>query len=401
MLIIMYILNGLYMFFFMSKFYELRKSNHIQALVFFLFVQIIEYYIEYHINIHPQNILFSMILDFIFILVVFKDSFLKKLTCFSLLYFTIIFTKFILTICLEMPHLIYPHSEANFNEHFITIILTQLFEYFQLWLLLKFYKSHEFSKLSYITFFPIILLVSTVYWNHDYWFTLSKQPILLTYVFIMTLIIFICFFVQSILIKNYEIKKDLEFQTEINKYNKIQLETLKKNHQNNFDFLHNLLHNISSLSNNIEKNNIKSAKLDINKIEEMAYNAFNRFYSNNQAMSLVLLNHQSIFVEKNIKTSFILDNDLLNDFPLYQQIDLYTKWIHFSLRNVMPNEIIILHSKKSNEQELIEFQFKTQNTNILDEFDHVVQSIHLNKPISTDSKYQNNIFKCIYIIHTQ
>lgn len=401
MLVIMYILNGLYMFFFMSKFYEFRKNNLSQALVLFICIQIIGYYIEYYLNSHPENILFSMFLDFIFILIVFKDSIVKKLTYFSLLYFTIIFSKFILTICLEMPHLIHPLPETSFCEYFIIIILTQFIEYFQLFLLLKFYKNHEIFKLTYITFLPIILLVSTVYWNHNYWYSLSQKPILLVYVFIMILIIFICFFIQSILIKNFEIKKDLEFQTEINKYNEIQLETLKKNYQNNFDFLHNLLHNISSLSNNIEENHIESAKLDMNKIEELTYNAFNRFYSNNQAMSLVLLNHQSIFDEKNIKTSFILEDNLLNDFPLYQQIDLYTKWIHFSLKNIMSNEIIILHSKKSKEQELIELQFKTQNTNILNEFNQLVQSIHLNKPISIDSKYQDNTFKCIFIIHNQ
>ena len=163
---IMYILSGLYIYVFMNRFCYFRTHNAIQPLLLLLCIELIEYYIYFK----TENILYSILLDFIYILIIFKDSILKKVTFFALSYFTIIFAKFFITMFLEIPHIIHHNPDTSSIEYLLITMIVQIIEYIQLFIISKFYKNQETFKLTYITLIPISLLISTVYWNNNYWF---------------------------------------------------------------------------------------------------------------------------------------------------------------------------------------------------------------------------------------
>lgn len=215
---------------------------------------------------------------------------------------------------LEIFNVVSAPIDVHSSTYLIVILTTQIISYTIGFTLSKFYHDKNTIKFTYIVLIPIIFLLGIALCYKDYREILQKNQIFLNVFFFLTILIFISFLIQYGFIHNLQIKEELKLEKMENEFNAIKFDMLDRNYKSNFNFMHSLLHEITTLKNRIEKSeNQAEYAQSIDAIEKIVLENFNQIYSNNIAMSVVLNEYKSKLENKHIKLSMNLPTDIFSN----------------------------------------------------------------------------------------
>lgn len=143
---------------------------------------------------------------------------------------------------------------------------------------------------------------------------------------------------------------------------------LDRNYKSNFNFMHSLLHEITTLKNRIEKSeNQAEYAQSIDAIEKIVLENLNQIYSNNIAMSVVLNEYKSKLENKHIKLSMNLPTDIFSNIKYDEQINLYLCLFDVICEKIKDNSVLSIQGCSTKLQDVIKIVFETQEQ--CDEFD--------------------------------
>uniref|UniRef100_UPI0037DD9E22 hypothetical protein n=1 Tax=Methanobrevibacter smithii TaxID=2173 RepID=UPI0037DD9E22 len=174
--------------------------------------------------------------------------------------------------------------------------MTQFFAYFFSYIIQKICHTIKITNLPksfYILFFPALttILFLIVYGNYQTLF--SGNKILVIILFLLLIFNSITILFQLQIIKNENLKKSLKI-SELSKEMMIsKFNSLNKEYESNFKFLHNLLHTCAELNQLIDQKKYDELDLLIKSLSNKTIKEFNEIYTNSPIFSTVL-NHKKI-----------------------------------------------------------------------------------------------------------
>lgn len=199
----------------------------------------------------------SFITLYIYISFLFKGSLINKFILFLVCYLTIGISE---SLSIVFFQLFNPSFSLNniytSNTYLVIIILTQFFAYFFSYIIQKICHTIKITNLPksfYILFFPALttILFLIVYGNYQTLFSGNKILVIILFLLLISNSITILFQLQ--IIKNETLKKSLEI-SELSKEMMIsKFNSLNKEYESNFKFLHNLLHTCAELNQLIDQ----------------------------------------------------------------------------------------------------------------------------------------------------
>lgn len=136
---------------------------------------------------------------------------------------------------------------------------------------------------------------------------------------------------------------------------------LDRNYKSNFNFMHSLLHEITTLKNRIEKSGDQAEYAQsIDTIEKIVLENFNQIYSNNIAMSVVLNECKSKLENKHIKLSMNLPTDIFSSIKYDEQINLYLCLFDIIFEKIKENSVLSIQGCSTKLQDVIKVVFESQ-----------------------------------------
>ena len=146
-----------------------------------------------------------------------------------------------------------------------------------------------------------------------------------------------------------------------NEFNAIKFDMMDRNYKSNFNFMHSLLHEITTLKNKIEKSGDQAEYAQsIDAIEKIVLENFNQIYSNNIAMSVVLNEYKSKLENKHIKLSMNLPTDIFSNIKYDEQINLYLCLFDAIFHKIKENSVLSIQGCSTKLQDVIKVVFESQ-----------------------------------------
>ncbi|MBD9215683.1 MAG: hypothetical protein EGQ23_01515 [Solobacterium sp.] len=320
------------------------------------------YYIEFEYNgmtFYGRWII--LLLNLCYIMFMYKGKISKKLIYFIFVYFIFAISELVSILLLEIFNVVSAPIDVHSSTYLIVIFTTQIISYTIGFTLSKFYHDKNTIKFTYIVLIPIIFLLGIALCYKDYREILQKNQIFLNVFFFLTILIFISFLIQYGFIHNLQIKEELKLEKMENEFNAIKFDMLDRNYKSNFNFMHSLLHEITTLKNRIEKSeNQAEYAQSIDAIEKIVLENFNQIYSNNIAMSVVLNEYKSKLENKHIKLSMNLPTDIFSNIKYDEQINLYLCLFDVICEKIKDNSVLSIQGCSTKLQDVIKIVFETQ-----------------------------------------
>lgn len=318
----------------------------------------------------------------------YKGKISKKLIYFIFVYFIFAISELISILLLEIFNVVSAPIDVHSSTYLIVILTTQIISYTIGFTLSKFYRDKNTIKFTYIVLIPIIFLLGIALCYKDYREILQKNQIFLNVFFFLTILIFISFLIQYGFIHNLQIKEELKLEKMENEFNAIKFDMLDRNYKSNFNFMHSLLHEITTLKNRIEKSeNQAEYAQSIDAIEKIVLENFNQIYSNNIAMSVVLNEYKSKLENKHIKLSMNLPTDIFSNIKYDEQINLYLCLLDVVCEKIKENSVLSIQGCSTKLQDVIKVVFESQEQCV--EFDKLFKEFSY---IQTYSFEENGYF---------
>ena len=251
-----------------------------------------------HNGINQIGKILSFITLYIYISFLFKGSLINKFILFLVCYLTIGISE---SLSIVFFQLFNPSFSLNniytSNTYLVIIILTQFFAYFFSYIIQKICHTIKITNLPksfYILFFPALttILFLIVYGNYQTLFSGNKILVIILFLLLISNSITILFQLQ--IIKNENLRKSLEL-SELSKEMMIsKFNSLNKEYESNFKFLHNLLHTCAELNQLIDQKKYDELDSLIKSLSNKTIKEFNEIYTNSPIFSTVL-NHKDTF----------------------------------------------------------------------------------------------------------
>lgn len=291
----------------------------------------------------------------------YKGKISKKLIYFIFVYFIFAISELVSILLLEIFNVVSAPIDVHSSTYLIVILTTQIISYTIGFTLSKFYHDKNIIKFTYIVLIPIIFLLGIALCYKDYREILQKNQIFLNVFFFLTILIFISFLIQYGFIHNLQIKEELKLEKMENEFNAIKFDMLDRNYKSNFNFMHSLLHEITTLKNRIEKSGDQAEYAQsIDTIEKIVLENFNQIYSNNIAMSVVLNEYKSKLENKHIKLSMNLPTDIFSNIKYDEQINLYLCLFDVICEKIKENSVLSIQGCSTKLQDVIKVVFESQ-----------------------------------------
>lgn len=321
MMLISVSLNLLFLTLFIRSFSEFKNNKFV--LPTYITVVLIQWYLNRNgMTFYGRWII--LLLNLCYIMYMYKGKISKKLIYFIFVYFIFAISELVSVLLLEIFNVVSAPIDVHSSTYLIVILTTQIISYTIGFTLSKFYHDKNTIKFTYIVLIPIIFLLGIALCYKDYREILQKNQIFLNVFFFLTILIFISFLIQYGFIHNLQIKEELKLEKMENEFNAIKFDMMDRNYKSNFNFMHSLLHEITTLKSRIEKSeNQTEYAQSIDAIEKIVLENFNQIYSNNIAMSVVLNEYKSKLENKHIKLSMNLPTDIFSNIKHDEQINLY------------------------------------------------------------------------------
>ena len=387
-----------------------NSKKYINYLIFFLSLILLCF-----ININGASNEKSLIIFIIYLLYVLIQF---KCTLFDILCTTLPFYTFSLLSELIIGVILNYYFGANhftqvqsliYNVGLIcSVLLLLLFSY----LFVRFIQYIQLQSLSIycgiVFVFPLatIFLLSTL---NGYYDLIDNTNIMLLIFFSILISNFAIIVIFFLIMRSIKISSDLK----LFKYEKNIIDTkynlLKNNYDNNFNFLHNLLHTCYQMNDYVENEDINNLKKELKKLIDITFNKFNSIYTNSLALNYVLNNKIDRLQENKINFVSMIKYSDFSFIDLSTQIEIFSKLLEFGIlisKNVSENErIISIKSNKIGKQVIIITVIKSIDTKsilekkIMKEFQHILKNVD-NCKISIKSDLNNSISIILYFLNS-
>lgn len=380
-------------------------KKHLDKFIFLLIFLIISF-----ININgasTQKSLMIFITYIIYILFQFKIHLFNILCAVIPFYAFSLLSELIIGVIINYffgySHIIKTYSFI-YNIGLITsVLLLLLFSY----IYAKFIKYLQLNLLPiyYILIFtfPLATIIFIATLDAYFSFINNTNTMLLLYVSIL-LSNFSILTIFFLIIRSNKISTDLELSLYRENLIKTKYNLLKNHYDNNFNFLHDLMHKCNRINNYLKDKDMKMLEAELNQLINITFKRFNFIYTNSFALNYVINSKMEELQENKIN---FISTIKYNDFSfinLEMQVELFSKLLDYSI--ILSQSIpfdkrnVILKSQKIGQQiiisNLINYN-KKELTNIEKNIKSDFQNILQNIPNSNVSvKIKNN--DCLSII---
>lgn len=358
MMLISVSLNLLFLTLFIRSFSEFKNNKFV--LPTYIIVVLIQWYLNQNgMTFYGRWII--LLLNLCYIMFMYKGKISKKLIYFIFVYFIFAISELVSILLLEIFNVVSAPIDVHSSTYLIVILTTQIISYTIGFTLSKFYHDKNTINFTYIVLIPIIFLLGIALCYKDYREILQKNQIFLNVFFFLTILIFISFLIQYGFIHNLQIKEELKLEKMENEFNAIKFDMMDRNYKSNFNFMHSLLHEITTLKNRIEKSeNQAEYAQSIDAIEKIVLENFNQIYSNNIAMSVVLNEYKSKLKNRHIKLSMNLPTDIFSNIKYDEQINLYLCLFDVICEKIKENSVLSIQGCSTKLQDVIKVVFESQ-----------------------------------------
>lgn len=360
------IFDLLFILFFVGSFCEFRNLFivGIISIAFALFENFIELYVDIHFYMYVL-----IVIDLVYVLIVFKQPNSKKILCFIMAYFIFVVSKLLSTLCLEATNVVPSLLESNIYELILRFILTQIFQYSFGLLLIHYYRKNKEIKWIFITMIPMLILLIVTVPNHKYWYELFQNKDLFSFTITMLVLIVFAFIFQTLLMYNTRVKRELEKEKVEREFLEKRYELMFNQYKSNFEFLHSMLHEVSVLNKRLWDHDFSAAEYSAKNLETIVYDTFNNYYTNNVALSIVLSTYKFMLNELSVSTNITVYNDIFSKDSLSEQVELYSNLFDFIISNIKKGTMLNINGESNSVQDILKVEFEIKND------DEVIQNL--------------------------
>ena len=110
-----------------------------------------------------------------------------------------------------------------------------------------------------------------------------------------------------------------------------KLDLLSQQYDNNFRFLHNLLHTCNQLNSLFNDSNYSEATNVLKKLSNTAYKEFNAIYSNSFILNYVINNNLNKIIEHNIDIKTVIEYSNFENLDYTTQLHLFEYILKISI----------------------------------------------------------------------
>ncbi len=342
------------------------EKKYIRCLIFCIVLPILSF-----INFRGASNKKSLIIFTIFLLYTifqFKDTIFKTLWSTIPFYTFSLLSELIIGVILNYLFQFYKTTQISswlYNIGLISsVLLLILFSYIFV-KFIHYLKLNSFPNYCEIVFvFPLATIVLLSFLN-NYYEIINDTAI--------TLLIFLCILVSNfailiiffLIIRSNKMSLDLKLA----QYEKDVIDTkynlLKNHYNNNFSFLHDLLHRCYKMHELVENNDIIHLDKELNSLIDITFNKFNSIYSNSLVLNYIVNDYIELLQKNKIKiTSSIKYNDF-TFLTLNEQTEIFTRFLEYGvlLNQVTPEDKrnIIIKSNRIGNQIIIGTIITCQN----------------------------------------
>lgn len=177
---------------------------------------------------------------------------------------------------------------------------------------------------------------------------------------------------------------------------------LNQHYQNNFNFLHNLLHRGNRLSQAFYQNDFDVLKTEINELNQIAFKEFNAIYSNNFVLNTLISENMNKIKKQDleIRTEILSDLAFLT---LSEQIDLFTYLLNLVIYNINSQKLlhpyVFIRIFPKGNLVVVQTTFSSNLKILIKNED--IENIFKDKEVKFDSQYNStdNYMQCLIIFN--
>ncbi len=326
----------------------------------------------------------------IFIVYILYISFQFKINCFNILCAVIPFYVFsllseliigVILHCFLGFHQFTKMNSLIYNIGLLSSVLLLLLFSYLFVKFIKYLKLNSFPNYHILIFaFPLatIFFIATL---NSYFSLINNTSTMLLIFFSILLSNFTILTIFFLVIRSNKISSDLELLLYRENIVNAKYNLLKNHYNNNFFFLHNLLHQCYQLKTYVDEDNKEDVKKELRKMTDTTFKKFNSIYTNSLALNYAV-NSKLKELEKN--GIHFISTIKYNDFSfltLELQTEIFSKILDYGiiLNQSVPEKErnIIIKSQKFGQQIIISSLIKFKNNELVD----------IKKEIETDFKY--------------
>ena len=179
-----------------------------------------------------------------------------------------------------------------------------------------------------------------------------------------------------------------------------KLDLLSQQYDNNFRFLHNLLHTCNQLNSLFKDSNYSEATNVLNKLSNTAYKEFNAIYSNSYILNYIINNNLSKIIENDIDIKTVIEYSDFDNLDYHTHLILFDYIINLSIDSCIQvtssDKIIIIKSVKTANKIILKILYSCLSINESN-IKKNINEILLNKYSSLSIKKLNNSYASILI----
>lgn len=280
----------------------------------------------------------------------------------------------------------------------ISLIFSLLFTFLLSLFTIQFFefkKKYEFRYNELILVLPFITLLLILNIK-DYFLMVRNYPIIILIIVGLMSSSFITLFLFFQSIKSIQLETELEISQNKIKLSKRYINLLDEQYENNFNYIHSLLHDIHLVneSYNIEELNDIATKIDLH---------FNSMLTNSLALSTVLSRNMDSIDKNKIKVRTTVYEPFL-DIDFEKKIAFFEELIKVGIDNCIDSQekdrILIIQIKRINHLSVIRFVSPDKGFRINKRvFDYLNNNESIDYNESVDKKL--SIVTCLFVINDQ
>ena len=386
MIIIFTISDLLFLTFFCRSFFEIKSNKIVVALSFF-FICFVGMILAYEGVTYLSEIVLAC-LELVYICFVFKEKMINNIKIFLLSTSIVSMSEFLSIIILRLFSIdVDPIVTGNiyFKKIVLLIFCVQIFSYSIGYLLVKIHEQKKLNKLMYFALVPLIAIMFVLLNQGDYRMLFDSSHYALSMYYFCMIIIFVFFAIQGVLLKDLEANREIESQRIEKELIQKKLEMVEESYRTNFDFFHSLLYETSQLRNQLDGS---YSEAQLGKIEFMVSKQFNKVYTKNPALAMVLNEYESQIQRLNVKMFIQVSGDVLNDISYSEQIDIYLQLFTYITKYIVKNGTLMIKSKSNDMQDIFEVIF---------DIDNKCRKLEMINEVQIYQKIEEDVFKCVVL----
>lgn len=401
MIIISNIISFILISYIANSFLTLKYSKNKSIIILLLSTTIV--CLTNYNGASPLKSIILLTIYFIYIFVQYNGRIIQKVMTIIPYFLIQILSEILVAFCLNNILFIKITRDTSsrgfiFGAFFSYAILT--FFVFIYVKILKYIKSEYLPKYTWLAFIlPVITIVLLVNMGDYFDLLYTNSHIFITVVGLaISNIVF--FFIFMLAINSSNMRHKLQIAKQKEELFNSKLDLLSQQYDNNFRFLHNLLHTCNQLNSLFNDSNYSEATNVLKKLSNTAYKEFNAIYSNSYILNFVINNNLSKVIENDIDIKTVIEYSDFDNLDYHTQLILFEYLINLSITSCIQvtnsDRIIIIKSVKTANKIILKILYSCLSINESN-IKKNINEILLNKYSSLSIKELNNSYASILI----